>query len=164
MPHIHSPSANGHKSPPFPLHPNPGILSPCFQSGNGELRAKTGSQLLHFHVLWLSGLSSAASPAAAESLWYTPYDRYPYKRTKFGGGDHWKWKDSVYQCWMRWAESSMSTICAQPQLFQFPSRLINYRPHAWWNFGSAVCRVAGGHHLTPCINLHAQMCPPAGAK
>lgn len=75
-PHIHSPSANGHKSPSLLPPEGSGILRPCFQSWNGELRAKPGSQLLHFHVLWLQGISFAVSQQLLNG--FNVYDRHPY--------------------------------------------------------------------------------------
>lgn len=33
--------------------------------------------------------------------------------------------------------------------------------HAWGSLGFAAHRVAGGHHLSPCININVQLCAPA---
>lgn len=92
-----------------PHHWGSGILRPCFQSWNGKLRAKPGSQLLHFHVLWLQGISFSVSQQLLKG--FDVYDWRPYDRVKCVEA----WivrpvqigRDNAYQCcFMQCAEFS----------------------------------------------------------
>lgn len=54
-------------NPPPPLQGS-GIFMPCFQSWNEELRAKTGSQLLHFQVFELQAVFCCVSSASERKV------------------------------------------------------------------------------------------------
>lgn len=71
----------------------------------------------------------------------------------------------LFQCCCM--QCSQSSTCHQCVLtLNFSRYQADYKLplDAWWNFGFAAHRVAGGHHLPPCINLHVQMCAPAQYK